>query len=276
MSMSINNRGLPPQLASQVMSNVKEELNAMMGKLREGMQSGKITPQELGPLLQGMRQLAQSAKGAMADGKMTMTEMNNLSQQSLNTALNIKSSFTNGSTTANPGMANTALPPQLGAQVLNNLKQEQSAMLGKIAEGVKSGKITPQELSQLMKGVEQLAQATKSASADGQITRGEAAQLSQMSMNNALNGKSAFENSSQSSFAPFSPVAQTAARQLGAISQGVQQGSIGNGELAMLAESQGALAAAASRSPTDTARLTGAQKMMDVEIGLARLSNVNV
>jgi hypothetical protein len=91
-----------------------------------------------------------------------------------------------------------------------------------------------------------------------------------------LAGKAAFENSSQSTFAPFSPVAQTAARQLGAISQGVQQGSIGNGELAMLAESQGALGAAASRAPTDTARLTGAQKMMDVEIEMARRSNVNI
>jgi hypothetical protein len=97
-----------------------------------------------------------------------------------------------------------------------------------------------------------------------------------MSMNNALNGKAAAQNSSQSSFAPFSPVAQTAARQLGAISQGLQQGSIGNGELAMLAESQGALASAAARSPGDTARLTGAQKMMDVEIEMARRSNVNV
>jgi len=176
-----------------------------------------------------------------------------------------------------PQGAKTNLPLGDAAGLLSNLKQEQGALLGKIAEGVSKGNITQQELGQLMQGVQQLAQATKAASSDGQISLGEAAQLSQMSMNNALNTKSAFENNTKSSFASFNPVAQTQAQQLGAISQGVKQGSISNGELGKLAEGQGALASAASRvsSPADAARLMGAQQLLGLEVQLARMGHVN-
>ncbi|ATB44123.1 hypothetical protein CYFUS_009604 [Cystobacter fuscus] len=174
-----------------------------------------------------------------------------------------------------PG-GNTALPFGDAASLLKNLKTEQGALLDKIAQGVRSGNITSQELGQLMQGVQQLAAATKSASADGQITAGEAANLSQMSMQNALNTKAAFENNSKSFFAPFNPVAQTQAQQLGALSQGVKQGSISNGELSMLAQEQGALADARSRSSglQDTGKLMMAQQMLNANIQLARLTNL--
>jgi hypothetical protein len=174
-----------------------------------------------------------------------------------------------------PG-ANTALPFGDAATLLKNLKTEQGALLEKISQGVRSGNITSQELGQLMQGVQQLAAATKSASADGQITLGEAANLSQMSTQNVLNTKSAFENGSKSSFAPFNPVAQTQANQLGAMSQGVKQGTISNGELSMLAQEQGALADARGRASSvqDAGKLMMAQQMINSNIQLARLSNV--
>jgi hypothetical protein len=174
-----------------------------------------------------------------------------------------------------PG-GNTALPFGDAATLLKNLKTEQGALLDKIAQGVRSGNITSQELGQLMQGVQQLAAATKAASADGQITAGEAANLSQMSLNNALNTKAAFENGSKSSFAPFNPVAQIQAQQLGNISQGVKQGSISNGELSMLAQEQGAFADARSRTSSlqDAGKLLMAQQMLNSNIQLARLTNV--
>ncbi|EPX55104.1 hypothetical protein D187_009610 [Cystobacter fuscus DSM 2262] len=174
-----------------------------------------------------------------------------------------------------PG-ANTALPFGDAATLLKNLKTEQGALLEKISQGVRSGNITSQELGQLMQGVQQLAAATKSASADGQITLGEAANLSQMSTQNVMNTKAAFENGSKSSFAPFNPVAQTQANQLGALSQGVKQGTISNGELSMLAQEQGALADARSRSSTlqDGGKLMMAQQMLNSNIQLARLTNL--
>ncbi|MFY0582098.1 hypothetical protein ACN28S_54465 [Cystobacter fuscus] len=174
-----------------------------------------------------------------------------------------------------PG-ANTALPFADAATLLKNLKTEQGALLEKISQGVRSGNITSQELGQLMQGVQQLAAATKSASADGQITLGEATQLSQMSTQNVLNTKAAFENGSKSSFAPFNPVAQTQANQLGAMSQGVKQGTISNGELSMLAQEQGALADARGRASglQDTGKLMLAQQMLNSNIQLARLTNL--
>ncbi|WNG21451.1 hypothetical protein [Cystobacter fuscus] len=174
-----------------------------------------------------------------------------------------------------PG-ANTALPFGDAATLLKNLKTEQGALLEKISQGVRSGNITSQELGQLMQGVQQLAAATKSASADGQITLGEAANLSQMSTQNILNTKAAFENGSKSSFAPFNPVAQTQANQLGAMSQGVKQGTISNGELSMLAQEQGALADARGRAHSfqDAGKLMMAQQMLNSNIQLARLTNL--
>ncbi|WNG30984.1 hypothetical protein F0U62_48430 [Cystobacter fuscus] len=174
-----------------------------------------------------------------------------------------------------PG-GNTALPFGDAATLLKNLKTEQGALLEKISQGVRSGNITSQELGQLMQGVQQLAAATKSASADGQITLGEAAKLSQMSTQNVLNTKAAFENGSKSSFAPFNPVAQTQANQLGALSQGVKQGTISNGELSMLAQEQGALADARGRAHSfqDAGKLMMAQQMLNSNIQLARLTNL--
>ncbi|OJH41222.1 hypothetical protein [Cystobacter ferrugineus] len=174
-----------------------------------------------------------------------------------------------------PG-GNTALPFGDAATLLKNLKTEQGALLEKISQGVRSGNITSQELGQLMQGVQQLAAATKSASADGQVTLGEAAKLSQMSTQNILNTKAAFENGSKSSFAPFNPVAQIQAQQLGNISQGVKQGTISNGELSMLAQEQGALADARGRASgfQDAGKLLMAQQMLNSNIQLARLTNL--
>jgi hypothetical protein len=173
-----------------------------------------------------------------------------------------------------PG-AGGALPFATQSQVLGNIKQEQGALMNKIAEGVKSGKITPQELGKLMQGVQQLAQATKAASADGNVTAAEAANLQKMSMDNALNTKSAFENGDKSSFAAFNPATQNQAQQLSSIAQGLEQGTISNLELTDLAEEQGALAEAQGRVSTteDATKLLKAQDLVGASIQLARLNN---
>jgi len=173
-----------------------------------------------------------------------------------------------------PG-AGGALPFATQTQVLGNIKQEQGALMNKIAEGVKSGKITPQELGKLMQGVQQLAQATKAASADGNVTAAEAANLQKMSLDNALNTKSAFENGDKSSFAAFNPATQNQAQQLSSIAQGIEQGTISNLELTDLAEEQGALAEAQGRVSTteDATKLLKAQDLVGASIQLARLNN---
>ncbi|ATB37752.1 EBNA-1 domain protein [Cystobacter fuscus] len=168
-----------------------------------------------------------------------------------------------------------ALPFAAQAQVLNNAKQEQAALLSKISEGVKSGKITPQELGPLMQGVKKLAEATRAASADGNVTAEEAANLQKLSMENITNTKSAFENGDKASFASINPASQHQAQQLSDIAKGLEDGSISNLELTDLAEEQGALAEAQGNisSTEDASKLLQAQQLTDLTIQLARLTN---
>ncbi|WP_395846658.1 hypothetical protein [Cystobacter fuscus] len=167
-----------------------------------------------------------------------------------------------------------SLPFAAQAQVLNNVKQEQAALMGKISEGVKSGKITPQELGKLMQGVQKLAEATRAASADGNVTAEEAVNLQKMSMENITNTKSAFENGDKASFASINPASQQQAQQLNDIAQGLADGSISNLELTDLAEEQGALAEAQGNvsSTEDASKLLQAQQLTDLTIQMARLT----
>lgn len=176
------------------------------------------------------------------------------------------------------GMANTSMPLGETVQLINNLKQEQGALLGKISQGVKNGSITQKELGPLMQQVDQLAQNIKSAASKGHITMGEASQLQQGSLNNILATKSAVENNSRSMFAPFNPVAQNQAKQLASMGHGVAEGSIKSGELSQLAKGQGAIANASGRvdSLGDAARLLTSQKMLGLEVQMARLTHVGV
>ena len=182
-----------------------------------------------------------------------------------------------GPAAGGPAAGGQALPFDAAAGLLSNLKEQQGALLGKIAEGVSKGTITPKELGQLMQGVQQLAQATKAASADGKITTGEAMNLSKLATDNVLNLKSSFENGAKAPLAALNPMAQAAAQQLTAMSQGVQQGRINNAELGQLAQGQGALADAASKATSfgDAAKLQVAQQLLGAQVQLARLGNVS-
>ncbi|MFY0574911.1 hypothetical protein ACN28S_11555 [Cystobacter fuscus] len=179
-----------------------------------------------------------------------------------------------GGTPGAGGQGGVTLPFAAQAQVLNNAKQEQAALLSKISEGVKSGKITPQELGPLMQGVKKLAEATRAASADGNVTAEEAANLQKLSMENITNTKSAFENGDKASFASINPASQHRAQQLSDIAKGLEDGSISNLELTDLAEEQGAIAEAQGNvsSTEDASKVLQAQQMVDLTIQLARLT----
>ncbi|MET0406303.1 MAG: hypothetical protein ABW123_28045, partial [Cystobacter sp.] len=133
------------------------------------------------------------------------------------------------------------IPSNLSSTVaaLTRVTQEQGKTLGKIAEGVKSGAITPKEARKLMEGQQKVSQAVVSALADdGEISLGEELGLLKQNLDSLKNVKAAYEHAPQDAFATDGASALRQIQQLGAIAQGVSQGSIDLGEATRLLEGQ--------------------------------------
>ena len=174
-----------------------------------------------------------------------------------------------------------AIPPSIGKPGLATLvrtTQEQGKMLGKIAEGVKSGAVTPKEAKKLLEGQQKLSASVESALADGEVSVGEELGLLQQGLDNLKNIKAAYENNTQDAFASESVSAPRQVRQLGAIAEGIRQGTIDPSEAQKLLEGQIALlkARAESSTPEDLAFMDMSEELQDLEIELAKLRNLTV
>ncbi|EPX62957.1 hypothetical protein D187_006367 [Cystobacter fuscus DSM 2262] len=174
-----------------------------------------------------------------------------------------------------------AIPPSIGKPGLATLvrtTQEQGKMMGKIAEGVKSGAVTPKEAKKLLEGQQKLSASVESALADGEISADEELGLLAQSQDNHKNIKAAYENTTQDTFASESVSAPGQVRQIGAIAEGIRQGTIDPREAQKLLEGQIALlkARAESTTPEDLAFMDMSEELQGLEIELAKLRNLTV
>jgi hypothetical protein len=172
-----------------------------------------------------------------------------------------------------------AIPPSIGKPGLTPLvrtTQEQGKMLGKIAEGVKSGAITSKEAGKLLEGQRKLSESVESALADGEVSVGEELGLLKQGLDNLKNIKAAYENNTQDAFTTDSVNAPQQVRQIGAIAEGIRQGTIDPKEAQKLLEAQIALlkARAESTTPEDLAFMDMSEELQDLEIELAKLINL--
>ncbi|ATB42324.1 hypothetical protein CYFUS_007802 [Cystobacter fuscus] len=173
-----------------------------------------------------------------------------------------------------------AIPPSIGKPGLPPLvrttQEQQGKMLGKIAEGMKSGAITPKESRKLLEGQQKLSASVESALADGEVSADEEIGLLKQGLDNLKNIKAAYENNTQDAFASESVSAPGQVRQIGAIAEGIRQGTIDPKEAQKLLEGQIALlkARAESTTPEDLAFLDMSEELQGLEIELAKLINL--
>jgi len=162
------------------------------------------------------------------------------------------------------------------AAALTRTTQEQGKMLGKIAEGVKNGAITPKEARKLLEGQQKLSASVESAVSDGEISLGEELGLLKQSLDNLKNVKTAYENTSRDAFAADSVSPLKQVQQIGAIAEGMLKGSIDSGEAQSLLEGQAALvkARAEATTPEDLALLDMSEELLGQEIELAKLTDL--
>src|SRR5690349_15148906 len=78
--------------------------------------------------------------------------------------------------------ANGPLAPERAAAVMSFVNQQQGELLGRIAGGLKAGKISQEELGPLMESAQKLAQASGEASAKEQFMPNDTKNLSEMLM----------------------------------------------------------------------------------------------
>ncbi|WP_395834062.1 hypothetical protein [Cystobacter fuscus] len=128
--------------------------------------------------------------------------------------------------------------------MLSFVNQQQGELLGRIAGGLKAGRISQEELGPLMESAQKLAHASGEASAKEQFMPDDTKNLSMMlaehqsTVMKALDKPGVFSFFSAFSSKKPSEAQMTLAQQVGELSQKVQQGSIRDGDLSKLISQQ--------------------------------------
>jgi len=243
------------------------ELNARLaeqvGSIAQGIRSGTLTGGEASTLLKNQASIAGTLARAQADGRVSLGELVNtyLKQQSAGKDIQReKSDMEKAPHARRPGIQLPPLPmPQpLPIDPIGNQKRSaevanaQASQLEQIQQGMTNATISTDEASKLLEQQAKIAEAVKTASADGNMTPAELESIKKMqseagtAITQANSGYEMDHLGSRNREA-----SERQAAQLGSIAQGVRAGTLSGGEASTLLKTQTEVSKSLSEAQAD-------------------------
>ncbi|WP_309894813.1 hypothetical protein [Archangium sp.] len=239
------------------------ELNARLaeqvGSIAQGIRSGTLTGGEASTLLKNQASIAGTLARAQADGRLSLGEMVNtyLQQQSAGKDIQREKSDLERAPHGRPGIP-LPMPRPLPIDPIGNQKRSaevanaQASQLEQIQQGMTNATISTDEASKLLEQQAKIAEAVKTASADGNMTPAELEGIKKMqseagtAITQANSGYEMDHLMSRNREA-----SEKQAAQLGSIAQGVRAGTLTGGEASTLLKTQTEVSQSLSSAQSD-------------------------
>jgi len=244
------------------------ELNARLaeqvGSIAQGIRSGTLTGGEASTLLKNQASIAGTLARAQADGRVSLGELVNtyLKQQSAGKDIQReKSDMEKAPHARRPGIQlpqPLPMPQPLPIDPIGNQKRSaevanaQASQLEQIQQGMTNATISTDEASKLLEQQAKIAEAVKTASADGNMTPAELESIKKMqseagtAITQANSGYEMDHLGSRNREA-----SERQAAQLGSIAQGVRAGTLSGGEASTLLKTQTEVSKSLSEAQAD-------------------------
>jgi hypothetical protein len=169
---------------AQAQKRIDDRQENQENRIKQGEQSGKLTPQEAASLRQGQKHVEDLENKARADGKVTAEEREQIKHAQDEQSRRIRAQNRDANRNAATGGTNpNAATPAVGTGVQSanreNTRRDdrEERQENRIRQGEQSGQLTAQEAARLRKGQEHVRDLENKAEYDGKVTAEERAAI---------------------------------------------------------------------------------------------------